>query len=137
MLTSQSILNLARCRYDEAKILFKNDKWDGAVYLCGYAMELILKWRIVKVLNWDGYPETTKEFEDYKSFKVHNLDVLLHLSGIEKKIQADNLAYARWQIARTWDPEIRYREIGKMQKTEASDIIDATRQTIVFVIKAI
>ena len=135
MLTAQNIYALAKCRYEEAKILLKNDKPDGAVYLCGYALELILKWKIIKILEWDGYPETTKEFENYKSFKVHKLDVLLSLSGLGKKIQFDNNIYARWQIASTWDSEIRYKEIGRITEAEANDIIEATKQTINFILR--
>lgn len=135
MLTVKKLYDLAKCRYEESKILLNNDKYDGSVYLCGYALELILKRRIVKVLEWDGYPETAKEFEDYKSFKVHDLNVLLRLSGLEKKIQKDNAVFARWQISNTWDPESRYKEIGNILKTEAEDIIEATRQTVNFIIK--
>lgn len=132
MLTAQNLYDLAKSRYDEAKILLDNHKPDGAVYLCGYAMELILKWKIIKTLEWDGYPEYRREFEGYTSFKVHNLDILLRLSGLEKKIQADNGAFARWQIARTWNSEYRYREIGAISEEEAKDIIEATKQTINF-----
>jgi hypothetical protein len=135
MLTDQKLYELARCRFEEAKILLTNHKPDGSVYLCGYAIELILKRRIVKLLEWDGYPESTREFENYKSFKVHDLDVLLRLSGLEKKIQADDVTFARWQIAHTWDSEVRYKEIGKILETEAQDIINATRQTINFVLR--
>ena len=38
-------------------------------------------------VNWDGYPDDSTEFKSYQSFKVHNLSVLLHLSGLEKRIQ--------------------------------------------------
>lgn len=134
MLTGKNLYDLAKCRYDEARILLTNHKADGAVYLCGYAVELILKRRIVKVLDWDGYPENSNEFDNYRSFKVHDLDVLLRLSGLEKKIQADDVTYARWQIARTWDSEIRYKEIGKVSELEAKDIINATRDIVNFIL---
>lgn len=135
MISNQKLYDLAKSRYDESKILLTNHRPDGAVYLCGYALELILKQRIVKTLDWDGYPETKKEFEYYKSFKVHDLDVLLRLCGLEKKIQADNTIFALWQIAKGWNSEIRYREIGKVPESEASGIIEATRKIINFVLR--
>ena len=135
MIVEQTLYDLAKCRFDEAKILLKNHKADGAVYLCGYALELILKRKIVLVLDWDGYPNNNNEFQDYKSFRSHDLNVLLKLAGLEKKIQADTTALARWQIANVWNSEIRYREVGKVTEAEASDIIEATRLTINFVFK--
>lgn len=136
MLTKQNLYQIAKSRYDEAGILLANNKADGAVYLCGYALELILKLRIVKTLDWDGYPEGG-EFNDYKSFKVHNLNVLLRLSGLEKKIQADNVIYARWQIANRWDSTKRYKAIGTVSNPEAQDIIEATKDTINFVLTSL
>ena len=133
MLTGKNLYDIAKCRYEEAQILLNNNKADGAVYLCGYSLELILKRRIVKLLDLDSYPED----ENYKSFKVHNLDVLLKLSGLEKKIQSNNVIYARWQMVHTWNSEIRYKEIGKVSVAEAQDIISATRETINFILHSI
>jgi len=137
MLVSADLYKLAKCRYDEAKILLHNHKADGAVYLCGYALELILKQRIVKVLDWDGYPENNKEFEKYKSFRIHDLDILLHLSGLERKIKADNTVYANWQIASRWNSEIRYRTIGQISEQEARDTIDATKIVVNFILETL
>lgn len=134
MLSSQNLYDLAKCRFDEANVLFANNKYDGAVYLCGYAIELILKRRIMLALGWEGYPETSGEFKNYQSFKVHSLDILLHLSGLERKIVDDNIAFARWQIVKRWDSEIRYKKIGSLSKTDAQDIIKATRETINFIL---
>ena len=84
--TSRSDLRrVARSRLQEAQILFDAGRYDAAVYLCGYAVELALKARICMGLGWKEYP-TPKE--KYKSFYVHDLDVLLHLSGRESAILA-------------------------------------------------
>lgn len=135
MIASKKLYELAKSRYDESKILLKNKKLDGAVYLCGYAIELMLKKRIVDLLDWDGYPDSNAEFKEYKSFKVHDLDVLLALSGLEKTFQKNTIIFAKWQIARTWDPETRYKEVGKLLETEAQDIIDATRDILNFIVQ--
>lgn len=136
MLSSQTLYDLAKCRFDEAEILLANQKPDGAVYLSGYAVELMLKRRIVHVLDWDGFPDSNSEFEQKKSFRIHKLDTLLHFSGLEKKLKADNALFARWQIASTWDSEIRYREIGKMTEDEARDVVEASRDILNFILRA-
>jgi hypothetical protein len=134
MITGPELYKLAKSRFDEAQILLNEHRPDGAVYLCGYALELILKRSIVAMLEWDGYPETEKEFKNYRSFKVHDLDVLLRLSGLEKKIQSDNTVYAKWQIAHTWNSEIRYKKIGTTSEIEAGDTLDATRVIVNFIL---
>lgn len=136
MLSSQHLYDLAKSRFDEARILLTHHKPDGAIYLCGYAVELMLKRKIAHLLDWDGYPDTKKEFEEKQSFRVHKLDILLHFSGLEKKIQEDNTLYARWQVASSWDSEIRYKTIGEVSEQEAQDIISATRVVLNFILNA-
>lgn len=135
MLSSQNLYDLAKCRFEEAKILLTNHRPDGAVYLSGYALEIMLKRKIAHLLDWDGYPENSKEFEGKQSFKIHKLPTLLHFSALEKKLQSNTTLFARWQIASTWDSEIRYQEIGKIPETEAQDIINATRDILNFILR--
>ncbi len=135
MINQQDLYDLAKCRWKEAKILLTNDRPDGAVYLCGYSLELIFKRHIAIVLNWDSFPETDNEFKKLGSFKTHDLDMLLRLSGLEKQIQSDNKRYANWQIASTWNSEMRYRRIGTISNNEAKDIMTATREILNFIYK--
>lgn len=82
------IEKIVKARIEDAEVLYKASRFDGSVYLCGYAMELGLKARICRTLQWDQYP-TSKE---YSSFKTHDLDVLLHLTGLEDKIKVNYMA---------------------------------------------
>lgn len=76
----------------DSEVLFRARRYDGAIYLCGYAVEIALKERICKTLCWDGYPSTRGEFQDYQTFRTHSLDVLLKLSGVESTIKREFLA---------------------------------------------
>jgi hypothetical protein len=107
MISSKELRNLCRDRVREAEALTKAKLYDGAYYLCGYAVEIGLKKRISRTLRWkDGYPKTEGEFRNLTSFKTHDLDVLLHLSGIEDKIKKK--CFSEWSIVTAWKPEIRY-----------------------------
>jgi hypothetical protein len=101
---------IAEARLQDAKVLFINQRTDGAGYVCGYAVELALKARICETLNWAGFPENRREFENFASFKTHKLDVLLTLSGQELRIKSDH--FSEWSAVATWDPEARYRAVG-------------------------
>lgn len=115
---------LARSRLQDAEVLFNSRRYDGSVYLCGYAVELALKARICKTLRWSHFPETSAEFRELQSFRTHNLDILLRLSGIESTINSTQLA--DWSVVATWEPELRYRIAGSTTYTEAQNMLRST-----------
>lgn len=123
MLSRAEIRKIARARLKDAEALVRSKRYDGAVYLCGYVIELGLKARICRTLRWEGYPSTRKEFEHYSSFKTHNLDVLLHLSGVETKIKTQYLA--DWSQIAAWDPEARYKPPGDAKRGDVLAMINS------------
>jgi len=125
MLNRSELWKIARARLADAKALHASRRYDGAVYLCGYAVEVALKARICKTLKWDGYPSTASEFQDYRTFRTHNLDVLLRLTGAEKTIKTE--LPAQWSVVASWDPEARYKNVGSTTKQDAELMIDSAR----------
>ena len=81
MIAESELRKSARAKLRDAEVLLRRGRYDGAAYVCGYAMEMVLKARICRTLKWAGYPDTRKEFESLTSFKTHDLDILLKLSG--------------------------------------------------------
>jgi HEPN domain-containing protein len=124
MLDKKDIKKIAKARLQDAEALFAAGRYDGAIYLGGYAVELGLKARICKTLGWSGYPSTSAEFKDYRSFKTHDLDVLLHLSGSEDKIKTKFLA--EWSAVAQWDPDARYQPTGNVGAADARLMLSAT-----------
>jgi hypothetical protein len=86
MIARGELRRIARARLGDAEALFAAHRYDGAMYLCRYAVELALKARICRTLHWDGFPSTAGEFASYQSFRTHNLDVLLNLAGLVQSI---------------------------------------------------
>ena len=125
MIPISELRKLANTRLKDAGVLFSSNRYDGAIYLCGYAIELALKARICRTLNWSAFPETNAEFREFQTFKTHKLDTLLRLSGIETKIKTKSLA--EWSIVAAWEPELRYRIVGTGTQIKANDMIQATR----------
>jgi hypothetical protein len=116
---------MARARLKDSEILLNARRYDGAAYMCGYAIELKLKTRICRTLNWASFPSTRSEFQDFTSFKTHDLDVLLELSGIGQRIQSN---YAtQWREFRDWEPEMRYNLVGTVTEAKARQMIAAAR----------
>ena len=91
---------IAKARLEDAKVLLQAGRYDGATYLCGYAVEVALKARICRTLNWTDFPSTAGEFQSYRSFQTHDLDVLLHLSGQEVRVKQHH--FALWNKVARW-----------------------------------
>ena len=51
MIQTNDIKDIARARLQDADILLTSGRYDGAIYLCGYAIELALKARICQTLK--------------------------------------------------------------------------------------
>jgi HEPN domain-containing protein len=127
MITRAELRKIARARLQDAAVLVRTGRYDGAIYLCGYVVEIALKARMCKTLSWSGYPSTSGEFQHYRTFQTHNLDVLLHLAGVARKVKTTLLA--EWSAVATWDPEVRYKPIGSATKQDA-DLMIAAAQSL-------
>ena len=127
MISKQNLNEIAFNKFEDAKLLFKSNRFDSSLYLIGYSIELVLKLKICKILKLDkGFPETKAEFESYiklsdndlgneikelKEIRNHNLQKLLYYSGQEFRIKAELLE--EWTNILYWNPELRYNlEIG-------------------------
>ena len=126
MLLRIELLNLSLARMADAKLLFRNKSYDGAVYLSGYTIEFALKARICKQLRWAGYPSTDNEFRGKGNFKTHDFEILLQFTGMAPKINND--FRNEWTVMKEWSPEYRYRPIGTATQSEARRILTASKK---------
>lgn len=128
MISTSDLIDIARERLSDAEILLESNRFDGAVYLCGYSIEIALKHKICLTLNWPGFPSKNNEFNNYRSLKTHDLDVLLSLTGIESTIKATYLT--EWSAVSIWNPEARYNPIGMVSATDATHMINSAKTLI-------
>lgn len=121
MASPLELRKIAICRLKEAKLLHLNGYYDGAVYLCGYVLEVALKARICKHLKVNEYPEKIG------GFKIHDFSDLLILSGLSNKINASSnmLLFTNWNIVTTWQPDMRYKPVGSSTRQASEDLISA------------
>jgi HEPN domain-containing protein len=128
MISRKELNSLALTRLRDAELLYKSKRYDGAAYICGYVIELGLKKRICRTLKWVGFPSTSREFEDFKSFRTHKFDVLLKMSGIEDKVK--NRYFVEWSTVTFWDPEVRYKPRGSTSASEAYLMIESAKKLL-------
>jgi HEPN domain-containing protein len=126
MLTLAELTSLSRNRLEDAEALLSAGRYDGAVYVCGYAVEIALKARIVRTLKWPGFAPKGS-FKGFDSFKTHDLEPLLYLSGWQTRIMGKASRYRKhWLEVNEWNPESRYRQ-SNFTLTEATKKIDSAR----------
>lgn len=131
MITRIELRKRARSKLKDAEVLLVNRRYDGAVYIGGYVIELILKARTCRTLKWNDFPETNGEFHNYRSFKTHNLDILLSLSGLEDKIKLHH--FIDWNNVNQWKPEMRYGVVGTITSVQAQNMIDSVKNLMIVI----
>ncbi|AMV25447.1 HEPN domain protein [Gemmata sp. SH-PL17] len=104
---------LARIRLKEARVLIKAECFDGAYYLCGYAVECALKACIAKATKKSEFPD----LERVKGSYTHNLGTLVRLAGLEalrvSQEKADAAFGVNWGIVKDWAETARYAQHGE------------------------
>ncbi|MGI8951023.1 MAG: hypothetical protein ACR2FN_05485 [Chitinophagaceae bacterium] len=116
MKCQEDIETLSNSKLEDAECLFNNDRFDSAFYLAGYVIELLLKAKVCKTLAIPDFFDTKFKIKNpeniYKSYKVHDYEQLLLLSGIyiEFKYELENNADFKyhWSVVSKWSEEIRY-----------------------------
>ena len=128
MLSTADLTTLARARLKDAKALLAKGRYAAAAYLCGYAVEIALKTRIVKTLKWSGFPSENNEVAGLKNFWTHDLQLLVHLSGREDKMKAK--FPTEWTVVTQWTPESRYHPPGTMTRAETEYMIECAGKVV-------
>lgn len=89
---------------------------------------MALKARICRALNWAEFPSTRGEFQNYQSFKTHELDVLLRLSGQESRIKQQH--FSVWNTVAVWKVESRSQNTGSVQPSDAQSMVAAADELL-------
>lgn len=137
MRNPQEIKDLAQLRLKEAEILYKNGMCDGAFYLAGYSVELMLKAKICERLGipnlFDETDVTVNSMkgigEIRKTLKTHNLFTLLIFSGLKVKFDIDkstnkDLAKENSLLFNAWDENARYKPCGHMLDKDVEKLLN-------------
>ena len=137
MISHTNLQKIAKTRLGDSRILYNKKRYNGAIYICGYANELALKAIICKRLELQGIPNHSSEFRTIKDIKTHNLEELLKLlAKLDKNISDEILNNKRsdWNVILDWDPERRYlpidEKLSKQWKQEAEKLINSTAKIL-------
>ncbi len=99
---------LAEERLEDARVLIGSQRWAGAYYLLGYAIECGLKACAARQFRQDEVPDKTI----VNDFYTHRLDKLLGIAGIkaalDRRASHDAAFQINWNTVRDWSETSRY-----------------------------
>lgn len=118
---------LAEIRVREAEALLTNNKYEGAYYLSGYAIECALKACIAKRTQQYEFPDKNAVIQSH----THDLSQLIKAAGLEVELRNEMLAdpafETNWAVVKDWSEVARYRKpTARKAQDLYSAITDAT-----------
>lgn len=128
MLSLKELTSLAKNKIKDAEALYSKKRFDGSIYLCGYAIEISLKKSVWQEIRKKGFPENKDEFSLLNKIKTHDLEYLLKNSGKESLIKGVPANLSDWSIIVQWNSEFRYSRSGTKTKMDAINMIDSTKR---------
>jgi HEPN domain-containing protein len=115
--------HLTRIRLREARTLLDNQRYEGAYYLLGYAVECAFKACIARKTRRFDFPDRKFVSDMY----THDLNKLLSLSGLEAEHRREtgrNPTFElNWTIVKDWSEQSRYT--SGVSRAKARDLRSA------------
>jgi len=105
------LMHIAEKRRVDARVLLRNKRYDGAVYLGGYVIECMLKGAICQFIGEERLPER---------YMTHELEWLCQQAAL---VIPPNLWHS-WQEVAGWDVHVRYSSYS-VNAQDAREFIDA------------
>lgn len=122
LLNRRRLKELAQTRLNDAKLLMKGRRYDGAYYVCGYVIECALKACIAKQTKRSDFPDKNTVDASY----THSLTKLVGIAGLQQQLDAEAAAdkafEQNWGIAKDWSENSRYQ---KHTRQEAQALYEA------------
>lgn len=131
----KDLQQLALIRLREAKVLLDNGNYDGAYYLCGYAIECAFKACVAKQTKRHDFPNKKTVNDSY----THNLVQLVKVAGLqtalEQETRNDAIFAVNWGIVKDWTEESRYERHTQIAAENLYAAISHNRHGVLWWIK--
>jgi hypothetical protein len=127
MISISDLEQVATDRFNDAQCLLNGQRFDGAVYLGGYALEIAFKVRLCKDAGRSDFPTDNYEFRqnNLNTWKTHKLNDLLNQCALPIKGCVTNSL--DWQVVGNhWNVEMRYSK-SQITKDDTEDFLESVR----------
>ena len=117
-------------RLDHAWALFNAVRWRGAMYMAGYAIECLLKTKLMEMYNCRNLRELEQELQRRRllpantTIFTHQLEVLLRLTQARDRLRQNRHIWLQFNVVNSWMPAWRYTA-NQSSRSEAQHFLEA------------
>ena len=120
-------------RLDDARALFNAARWRGAMYMAGYAVECLLKTKLMRIYGCRTLRELEHELQrrgllaEQATVFTHHLELLLRLTQRMNQLRQHRALWPQFTLVNRWLPAWRYTgDLANRQ--DAEDFLEAVAQ---------
>lgn len=120
-------------RFDDARALLNDSRFRGAMYLAGYAIECLLKTKLMRLFDCRHFRELEEELQrrgmlsTQATIFTHQLKTLLRLSGGLDRLQQNEPLWRSFNMVNRWVPAWRYAA-DLSNHEDAKDFLEAVEK---------
>ena len=117
-------------RMDDARALLNAVRWRGAMYLAGYAVECLLKAKLMRMFDCRHLRELEEELQRRGVLSVqgtiftHQLELLLRLTNGLERMRQSQEHWRLFNMVNRWVPAWRY-SADQSNRDDAEDFLAA------------
>jgi HEPN domain-containing protein len=122
-----------RHRMDDARALWNSTRWRGAMYMAGYAVECLLKTKLMRKFDCRHLRELESELQTrgildaQATVFTHQLERLLRLTNARDRLQNSQENWRLFNIVNRWVPAWRYNT-DMSNREDAQDFLEAVEK---------
>lgn len=120
-------------RLDDAYALYKAARWRGAMYIAGYAVECLIKSKLMQIYHCRHLRELEDELQQRGLLAVdatvftHHLEALLELTQSTHRLRQHRELWSAFNMVNRWVPAWRYTATVTTEE-DAQDFLSAVEQ---------
>jgi HEPN domain-containing protein len=120
-------------RLDDARALLNAVRWRGAMYMAGYAIECLLKTKLMRMFDCRHLRELEQELQSRGALPgqttvfTHQLEILLRLTKGLDRLRQNEPLWRMFNIVNRWIPAWRYTA-DLSNRSDAEDFVEAVEK---------
>jgi len=122
-------------RLDDARALLNAARWRGAMYMSGYAVECLIKTKLMQSYGCRNLYELEDELQrrgilaSHATVFTHHLELLLRLTPNFDRLRQNQEIWPKFNIVNRWMPAWRYNS-DLANRQDAEDFLEAVLDMI-------
>lgn len=123
----------AKHRMDDARALLNAVRWRGAMYMAGYAVECLLKTKLMRMFDCRHLSELEEELQRRRVLSAqatvftHQLELLLRLTNGIDRLRQNEEHWRMFNLVNRWVPAWRYTA-DESNPDDANDFLEAVEK---------